>query len=90
MKFIINRITKVNTQLSIDTKHINYKSLINDFSNEGIEMSYELSSNNLNDFLQNNVDQLAHIFDVMISNGHGNLIDDVYSDESDFYISKTN
>ncbi len=88
MKLIINRITKVNTQLFIDPKLIDYQSLINDFSNEGIEMSYELNSANLNDFLEKNNDQLATIFNILINYGHGNISDDIYADESDFYISK--
>ena len=89
MKLIINRITKVNTQLLIDPELIDYKSLINDFLSEGIDITHELSSKNFNDFLQNNEDQLAHIYYVIESYGHGTLIDDVYADESDFYICKT-
>jgi DNA topoisomerase-1 len=67
-------------------KEINFEKFISDLSDEGLDVPSNLSLENIDSFLNENDDSLEIIFSVALEYGFGKLLEDYYSDESNFHI----
>lgn len=85
MKFEIVRVTKVFTPLVLDFDKINFEKFISDLSEYDSEIPSNLNINNISKYLNENEGHIFAIFDIANNNGHGEVLKDYYSDESDYF-----